>query len=745
MATLALAIAAANGTAFAGWMWLAASIVDNLLISSLTPTQKTAAGKASDLSIQTASVGTPIVKGYGRVRITGNIIWGTKFTEHVHTEKVGGKGGGGGAEVDNYSYSASFAILICEGPIVGISGVKADGNDFDLGSVDYRLYKGTEDQNPDDFMQSIEGNGKVPAYRGLAYVVFRNINLTDYGNRIPSFSFVVEFPKNDVKTIIEEISRDAGLVVDKDIDVSNLADLTVRGYARDGSRTYREQIEELRIARLFDGAERFGKVVYMQRSFDNVVAVPEGEIGAYENERPEEPIETASKHDLQLPQKLNIKYISIDGEYQTGQQTAYRRLTSAKTETSLDTNVVMSDSEAKEAAELRLYEAWQARVSHKFTLPMKYGFILPGDVLELKMPNGTGKQLVYVLQSNFGRPGLNVIQAANVHSAVYNTVTREVDGAPDKIVNIGSEVYMFVFDIAKLPVDTTENDDYIYISTGAKEYYGARIYRSFDDGVSYDLIKDNPNNTICGEAVTVLRNAKPYQWDNGSDVIVKLDVGTLESRPKADLQNWYNAALLGDEIIQFTTAELLAADTYRLSGLLRGRNGTERYTGTHRTGERFILLDQNTITTLPINSQYWYRDVELRVGPRNKGVLSELYRNVSYNPQGIIAQPWSVCHIKAMRVDNGDIAFSWIRRTRKNGGWKDYSDVPLSENSEAYDVEIMDDDGDIKRSCRVDKERFIYTVAMQKTDFGTTQAKVKIKIYQISEVRGRGVAAESEV
>ena len=71
--------------------------------------------------------------------------------------------------------------------------------------------------------------------------------------------------------------------------------------------------------------------------------------------------------------------------------------------------------------------------------------------------------------------------------------------------------------------------------------------------------------------------------------------------------------------------------------------------------------------------------------------------------------------------------------------------MPLSENSEAYDVEIMDDDGDIKRSCRVDKERFMYTVAMQETDFGTTQAKVKIKIYQISEVRGRGVAAESEV
>lgn len=745
MATLALAVAAANGVQYAGWVWLAASLVDNLMISALTPTQKTSAGKASDLSIQTATVGTPIVKGYGKIRITGNIIWGTKFTEHVHTEKVGGKGGGGGAEVDNYSYSASFAILICAGPIVGISVAKADGNDFDLGGVDYRLYKGTEDQVPDDFITSIEGAGKVPAYRGLAYIVFRNINLTDYGNRIPSFSFVVEFQKNDIKTIIEEISQDAGLTVDKDIDTDDLADMTIRGYARDGSKTYREQIEELRTAKLFDGAERFGKVVYFKRSFDNVIAVPAGEIGAYESEHQEEPIETVSKHDLQLPLKLSIKYISSNSEYQTGQQTAYRRLSASKTEATLDTNVVMSDNEAKEAAELRLYEAWQARISHKFTLPMKYGFILPGDVLELKMPNGIGKQLVCVTQSNFGRPGLNVISAANVYSAVYNTVTREVDSAPDKIVNIASEVYLFVLDIPKLPIDTSESDDYIYISTGAAAYYGARIYRSFDDGVSYSLIKDNPNNTVCGKAATVLRDAKPYQWDNGSEVIVKLEVGTLESRPKADLLNWYNAALIGNEIIQFTTAELLAADTYRLTGLLRGRNGTERYTNAHQAGERFVLLGQNTIATLPINSQYWYMDIELRVGPRNKDVLSDSYRNETYTPQGIISQPWSVCHIKALRNDDGGIVFNWIRRTRKNGAWKDYSDVPLSENSEAYDIEILDITGDIKRSQRISSERFIYTVGMQEVDFGSTQAKVKIRIYQVSEVRGRGAAAESEV
>ena len=53
----------------------------------------------------------------------------------------------------------------------------------------FRLHPGNEDQLPDPLIEAIEG--EAPAYRGTAYVVFENLDLTPYGNRIPQFNFEV--------------------------------------------------------------------------------------------------------------------------------------------------------------------------------------------------------------------------------------------------------------------------------------------------------------------------------------------------------------------------------------------------------------------------------------------------------------------------------------------------------------------------------------------------------------------------
>ncbi len=44
---------------------------------------------------------------------------------------------------------------------------------------------------PDPLIAAVEGNGNAPAYRGTAYVVLENLDLTPFGNRIPQFSFEV--------------------------------------------------------------------------------------------------------------------------------------------------------------------------------------------------------------------------------------------------------------------------------------------------------------------------------------------------------------------------------------------------------------------------------------------------------------------------------------------------------------------------------------------------------------------------
>ncbi|MCG5029532.1 hypothetical protein L0M97_13100, partial [[Ruminococcus] torques] len=93
-----------------------------------------------------------------------------------------------------YSYTANFAIGLCEGPIAFVRRIWADGQELDLATITFRVHTGTEDQEPDPLIAAVEAADTVPAYRGLAYVVFEGLPIGPYGNRIPQLTFEVVRP-----------------------------------------------------------------------------------------------------------------------------------------------------------------------------------------------------------------------------------------------------------------------------------------------------------------------------------------------------------------------------------------------------------------------------------------------------------------------------------------------------------------------------------------------------------------------
>ena len=144
--------------------------------------------------------GSSIPRVYGRVRLGGQIIWATRFVESVSEQQSGnsgGKGGGGSASsttTRTYSYSANFAIGLCEGTIGYVRRIWANGKLVDWTSLNIRVYRGDETQMPDPLIVAKEGAENALAYRGLAYVVFEGLPLADYGNRVPQFSFEIVRP-----------------------------------------------------------------------------------------------------------------------------------------------------------------------------------------------------------------------------------------------------------------------------------------------------------------------------------------------------------------------------------------------------------------------------------------------------------------------------------------------------------------------------------------------------------------------
>src|SRR3546814_14919305 len=62
----------------------------------------------------------------------------------------------------------------------------------------FRLFTGDPDQDADQLMASAEGAARTPAHRGFSYVVFEDLQLADYGNRIPSLTFEVFADEGEV-------------------------------------------------------------------------------------------------------------------------------------------------------------------------------------------------------------------------------------------------------------------------------------------------------------------------------------------------------------------------------------------------------------------------------------------------------------------------------------------------------------------------------------------------------------------
>lgn len=216
-----------------------------LLARALAPNPAPIEGpRLDDLKVTSSAYGAVIAFGYGTARVGGNLIWGLPIREQRNTERVGGKGGGPSQKVTTWSYYFTGAVAVSEGPIEDILRIWADsklifdrggqveipprardeitgvftddwweafygsleGNVLHTGTTregwKFRVYLGTETQLPDPAMEADQGVGTTVPHRGLAYVVFDDCPLADFGNRIPNFSFEVAWKRTPIQPIV---------------------------------------------------------------------------------------------------------------------------------------------------------------------------------------------------------------------------------------------------------------------------------------------------------------------------------------------------------------------------------------------------------------------------------------------------------------------------------------------------------------------------------------------------------------
>jgi len=1044
MASLVLGVAGAViGSAFGpigasvGWS------IGAMIGGALDP-QKVEGPRLTDLKLQNSQFGGMIPIPFGTSRIAGNVIWQTDLQEQSQTE-----GGKGGPEVTTYSYSSSFAIRVCEGPVHGIRKMWADSRlvfDASTGSsirsLPCVIYTGTETQNPDPTMEAELGVGEVPAHRGVCYVVFTDLDLTEFANRIPSFTFevmergltdstirvhqiaddqtiewgngwsgggtngittipaIVEWPLDgrpiaviergaatvfeyDDATLIYDESRSrsvddayptavevdcgsngtftyypvgryltngaeidvwcylagtvsaAGItpavaaisvfcggsgypeatsnlayevgipddeyvggialtrdgtglfiftapsitangdsVIDKwykvvdsaiadsgtvspalsysaiaqgatvadgyvvntfedngrwmwfangagdceiscyhideagnfalfaaggacegvvggtqfkdfsvypylticalqegycgivgnnwvavvtrypandslaapldevvsdlslragltsgQIDVTQLERDLVDGYVLASQGSVRSSLEPLQVAYAFNAVESDGKVKFVKLGGALAATIPDDDLAATAGGEAPALMVTARTQEADLPRAVSVNYLDIGTDYQQGTQLAQRQLSYSEKVATVQVPIAMQARTARQIADRVLYNAWIERERLSFSLPRKYEYLEPTDVVSVR-----GRRLRIVGKTRTSNRILN-FDALPTHVGIYTQPgngSTSGSGFVPPVITPDQRTDLVMLDIPILQ-DGDKPYGFYAVTTGNQSptWNGAVLFKSYDGGVNYTSLQDCNTLGAVGTTLSALGNfAGGNAFDEGNTVTVQLSAGsaTLSSTTATLVLNGANRALIGNEIIQYRTATLTGLRTYVLSGLLRGRYGTEAAMATHTTGETFVHLGA------AINVEGIYSELFV---PRyykavTRGKSLDWGTATPFTNTGIALRPYAPVQLGGGRNADDDLLLQWVRRTRVGGAWTDYSEVPLSESDELYRIRIYSD-GDydtVVNTFASTTASYTYSAAEQVVDFGSEQATVYWSVAQ---------------
>ena len=657
--------------------------------------------RLGELAVQTSSSGTQIPRLFGTMRVAGTVIWATDLRE----ERSKSGGGKGQPKTVNYSYSANFAVALSARPILGVRRIWADGKllrgaagDFKT-ATGFRLHLGGEDQAVDPLIAAAEGPGQAPAYRGLAYAVFEDFQLGDYGNRIPSLTFEVEADEGvpalgAVAAALGEGLASAGTTP------------ALAGYAASGAsvRAAIAALAELEPLSLADDGEA---LVLKSEEAEAVVTLAEAELGAAASGAGGRG-EWLRRRGDGVPAEATVAYYDPARDYQTGLQRATRPGPALGSDRRA-LAAALDAGTAKALAERRLDRLWAERRSVKVHLAWSRLGLAAGRRVRIAGRPGLWRLARWTLDRMVLTLELSGIPGAAAAAEGGASPGRPV-GEPDLLHGPTS---LLLLDLPLLAEELPSRPRLLAAAAGAEAgWRRAELSASFDGGASWAAAGATALPAVIGTARDALQAAGGALLDLRSGVEVELlnDAMWLENRSDAALASGANLAVLGEELIQFGTAAPLGGRRFRLTRLLRGRKGTEWAAGLHSAGEPFALLDAESLA--PIEAPLGALGGEARILATGLG-----------DPEGVPAsrlvsgeamRPPSPAHLRADRRPNGDLALSWVRRSRAGWVWLSGGDTPLGEETEAYRLTLAGDG--FERSLFLTSPGHLYTAAEQLAD-----------------------------
>ena len=526
-----------------------------------------------------------------------------------------------------------------------------------------------------------------------------------------------------------------------ELDVNGLAG-HVDGYVLDRPLSAREGIEPLALAFFFQAVESGGGLRFFHKK-DAPLTVEDSR--RFVVVKPDDPAwRFIRAQETELPMAVRLGYIDAMTDYRHATVEARRLVGGSARQISAEIPMVMDQALARRIAEIWLQEIWLERERAEFTLPPSRISLDPGDMVSF-MADGRNRTFrLTAIKDGAGRAASAVAADNSLYSGVPVIDRHAATKAPEVMGPA-------MLECLDLPLLTGEETPHAgYFAAFADPWPGAvAIYRSAE-GESYRLNTVIEAPATMGESLEDFASGPVGRWDHGTQLSVRLYGGALQSLDRLPLLAGGNIMAIrnedGDwEIFQFRTAQLTGENTYTLSGLLRGQFGTGfAMRDPVAAGARLVLVDETLVQAdmllEDIGQSYTYR-----FGPYGRDMADPVYRDKSHSFSGAGLRPWSPVHVHGHReTGSNDIVLDWIRRTRSGGMSWNLAEVPLGEDEERYEVDILDA-GNVRRTLNATQPLASYTETMQQADWGTLPSQLQVRIAQVSPVYGRGPAVNASL
>jgi hypothetical protein len=535
-----------------------------------------------------------------------------------------------------------------------------------------------------------------------------------------------------VKTIIDESRPDAAPIARPPIDGH------LDGYALDKVISARAAIEPLAALYGFDAIASGGALRFAGRASRAAIAIGEDDIAPGKTG---ELVTLTRAQESEVPNEIGLTFTNGDVDYRSSAVLSRRLEGGSRRQSAAEAAVVTDVANAQHLLDIWLRDLWVSRETSSFVIRPGLIALEVGDAVSITIDGRARLFRIAKITDGMDR----AIEARAIEPSVFDA------GAPvfkrQTIIAplLPGPPFAVALDLA---IVRAEPATLQYLAVSADPWPGPLALWKAQGESSFAFVKTIERRAILGATLDAVGPGVTGRIDNANIFRVSVSGGILSSVTDVQMFAGANAAALRGpdgawEIIGFANAQLVGAGEWRLSRLLRGLGGADALARrTLAAGATFVLLDKAVV---PLAAGLTELGIERRwrLGPANRDHSDASYIEFTTSAGNVALKPYAPVRATAVRSTAG-VTISFTRRGRVDSDAWEPVDIPLGEDAERYEVEILSS-GVVTRVLSSTAPSVLYGSADEVADFGAAAGALDIRVYQMSASVGRGFPLAAHV